>query len=383
MTEKLYYSDSYIKKFSARVVACARRDDESFEVLLDRTAFFPCEGGQNADRGFIGDAVVLDVIERDEIIHVVNSPLDIGVEYECSIDWDNKLRNLQNHSGEHIVSGIICSKYGLDNVGFHLGRDEVTLDFSGYVDDEGLMEVERLANEAVISNIKIKAEVVSKEESEKLTYRSKKNINEDIRIVTIDGYDACACCAPHLNYTGEIGQIKILDSMKYKGGVRIWIACGFDALKNHNERHSTVKEISRMLSQKQNEVAEGVSRLLDTINEKNAKISSLKEELLDLKLKELEYCSGNIIVFEVEADTNFMRRYANSAVKMCEGIFGIFGGNDGAGYKYILASDKIDLKARAKEINRALGGNGGGSVTMIQGSVSAKRAEIEKYFAVE
>ena len=290
---------------------------------------------------------------------------------------------MQNHSGEHIVSGIICSKYGLANVGFHLGRDEVTLDFSGYVDEQSLKEVERIANEAVISNIKIKAEVVSKEETTKLNYRSKKEINDDIRIVTIEGYDACACCAPHLSYTGEIGQIKILDSMRYKGGVRIWIACGFDALQNHCEKHSAVKEISRLLSQKQNEVVEGVSRLLDTINEKNAKISSLKEELLDLKLKELEYCSGNRLAFEAEADMNFMRRYANSAVKLCEGIFGIFGGNDEVGYKYILSSEKIDLKARAREINQALTGNGGGTATMIQGSVRATRAEIEKYFGIE
>lgn len=380
MTEKLYYSDSYITNFSAKVISCTSREDGNFDVLLDRTGFFPCEGGQNADKGVIGEADVIDVFDGADVVHIVDKALAVGEIYECNIDWNNKLRNLQNHSGEHIVSGLICSKYGLDNVGFHLGTDEVTLDFSGYVDDEALREIELLANKAIVMNIKIKAEVLSVEEAKERTYRSKKEIKEDIRIVTIDGYDVCACCAPHVNYTGEIGQIKILDSMHYKGGVRIWIACGFDALRDYTEKHDSVKAISQLLSLKQNEVLAGVNRLIDTISERNAKISLLKEELLELKLKELEHSPVNIVVFESEADMNFMRKYANCGVKLTEGVFGIFGGNDYDGYKYIIASDARDLKSLSKDINSALRGNGGGSATMIQGSAKATKAEIEKYF---
>ena len=192
MTEKLYYIDSYIKSFFATVVSCSPRDDGSFDVVLDKTGFFPCEGGQSADRGFIGEASVLDVIDGEDVVHVVDASLNVGQSYKCEIDWNNKLRNLQNHSGEHIVSGLICSKYGLDNVGFHLGSEEVTLDFSGFVDEEGLREIEQLANEAVFSNIKIKAEVFDAEKAKGISYRSKKEIEGDIRIVTIDGYDVCA-----------------------------------------------------------------------------------------------------------------------------------------------------------------------------------------------
>ncbi len=379
MTDKLYYKDSYIKDFVATVISCAPDGDGKYRIILDKTGFFPCEGGQNADKGTIGHANVIDVADGDDVIHITDAPLAVGEEYFCKLDWDNKLRNLQNHSGEHIVSGLICSKYGYDNVGFHLGN-EITVDFSGYVDEEGLREIERLANEAIIKNIKIKVEVVNEEKARKLKYRSKKEIKDNIRIVTIKGYDKCACCAPHVNYTGEIGQIKILDFIHYKGGVRIWLACGFEALDDYIQKHNSVKAISNLLSANQAEVVSAVNRLLDTISEKNMIISSLKDELLEIKLGSLDFCEGNRAVFESDGDMNLMRKYANAAVKLTGGAFGVFGGNDDIGYKYIIASTSIDLKAKSKEINVALNGSGGGSPTMIQGSANTTRSKIEEYF---
>ena len=254
MTEKLYDKDSHLKEFSATVLSC-EKSGENYSVILDKTAFFPEGGGQESDRGDIGEAAVLDVrIVSGEIIHCTDRPLNIGEEYACTLNWDRRFRNMQNHSGEHIVSGIVHRLYGLNNVGFHLGA-EMTVDFDGAISREQLLEVERLANKAVFQNVPIRAYYPDEKELKALDYRSKLELTENVRIVDIKGYDLCACCAPHVKKTGEIGLIKILDSFKNKGGERIFIKCGIDALDDYNDKYLNVQKISNLLSVKQYEAA--------------------------------------------------------------------------------------------------------------------------------
>ena len=227
MTEKLYDKDSHLKEFTGTVLSC-KKTGEKYAVTLNRTAFFPEGGGQQSDRGYIGGAYISDVqIKNGEILHFADKPLSVGQAYDCKLDFDFRFRNMQNHSGEHIISGIVHRLYGFNNVGFHLGA-EMTMDFDGELTRRQLDEIEDLANKAVCENLPVKAYYPTDEELKQLDYRSKLDLKENVRIVEIKGVDVCACCAPHVKATGEIGIIKILDFEKYKGGVRLIVKCGAD-----------------------------------------------------------------------------------------------------------------------------------------------------------
>ena len=380
MTEKLYYNDSYIKEFYANILYL-NEEDSLIKCVLDKTAFFPTEGGQSCDTGMIGDANVTNVEEKNGVItHFLDKIPDSNQNVICKINWNKRFRNMQNHSGEHIVSGLLNSNFGFDNVGFHLGNEDVTIDFNGTLTEDQLSEIEYKANEAVIKNIRILSEFPTREQADRINYRSKMDISENLRIVTIEGYDICACCAPHVNYTGEIGLIKFLDSIHYKGGTRLHIKCGFDALFDYSIHYKNTKNISNLLSAKQEEAYNAVCRLSQALSDEKAKIAELRAELLRSKTKNIEYCDGNRLIFEKDADMNFLRNYINIALKSTAEICAAFSGDDNTGYKYIIASEKVDLKAKANDINSALKGSGGGKPNMIQGSVSASEAEIRAYF---
>ena len=380
MTEKLYYIDSYIKEFSANILSLTEEGD-LIKCVLDKTAFFPTEGGQSCDLGTIGNAKVTNVIEKEGIItHFLDKKPSTCTDVPCIIDWNKRFRNMQNHSGEHIVSGLLHSVHGFDNVGFHLGSEDVTIDFNGVLSEAQLSEIEYKANEAIVKNIEIVAKFPTKEQAGSIEYRSKMDISENLRVVFIEGYDVCACCAPHVRYTGEIGLIKFLDSIHYKGGTRLHIKCGFDALSDYSIHYKNTKYISNLLSVKQEEAYNAVCRLSQALNDEKAKSSELRAEILRLKTEKLEYCKGNRLIFERDADMNFLRNYVNIALKSTAEICAAFSGNDDIGYKYIIASETVDLKSKAKEINSDLKGSGGGKQNMIQGSVSASEAEIRAYF---
>ena len=269
MTEKLYDKDSHLKEFEGTVLSC-EKSGEKYAVTLNGTAFFPEGGGQRSDRGCIGDAYISDVqIKNGEILHFADKPLNIGQVYNCKIDFDFRFRNMQNHSGEHIISGIVHKLFGFNNVGFHLGA-EMTVDFDGELTRRQLDEIEDLANKAVYENLPVKAYYPSDEELKNLDYRSKLDLKENVRIVEIKGVDVCACCAPHVKATGEIGVIKILDFEKYKGGVRLLVKCGRDALCDYREKYESVLEISNLLSAKRFDVSNAVSKLNEQLSAEKA-----------------------------------------------------------------------------------------------------------------
>ena len=379
MTEKLYYIDSYISEFSAKVISVTEVDG-AYEVVLDKTAFFPEEGGQSSDRGYIGESYVSYVYEKDGIIyHRVDTP-PVGTDAYCKIDFAERFDKMQQHTAEHILSGVIHALYGYNNVGFHLGEDIVTFDIDHPLTREQLDEVENLANRAVFDNIKIETSFPAPDELEKTFYRSKLDLTENVRIVKIGEVDSCACCAPHVAYTGEVGIIKILDFMRYKGGIRLHARCGLAALADYNQKYRSGYAISTKLSVKQNEIFSATERLLDTISEYKDKLYRVKCELRQIKLQGLEYTDKNICIFEDEADMNAIRAYVNEAVKKCGGMCGVFAGNDESGYKYIVASEHIDLKPMSIKMKNELSCRGGGSSIMIQGSSSSTKEEIQNFF---
>lgn len=384
MTEKLFYEDVRMVEFLGKVMECVEEGPGRYRVALDRTAFFPEEGGQAADRGTLGDAKVLDVqIEGDVIWHVTDKALEAGTVAQGRVDWEQRFDFMQQHSGEHIVSGLVHGKYGFDNVGFHLGLTEVTLDFNGALSLEQLRQIEREANEAVWKDLPVKVSFPEKAALDALEYRSKLELTKDVRIVEIPGVDVCACCAPHVERTGQIGLIKVTGVQSHRGGVRVNILCGARALADYSLRQNSVAEISVMLSARQDAVSDAVSRLKEENLKQKERCNSLQARVLTLEMDALPSPleTENVILFVGGLDTIAMRNAVNGLCEKYTGYCGIFAGATGNGYRFIVGSSSKDCRLLAASIREMPGGKCGGSAPMIQGSVNAPEEMLRQLFA--
>ena len=385
MTRKLYDIDSHIRDFSAVLLSCEPAGEGRWQILLHQTAFFPEGGGQPADTGTLTmwdtTVRVLDVQETPKgILHFTDGPLPEGPVRGC-IDWAQRFERMQCHSGEHIVSGLAHRKFGCTNVGFHMGEDEVILDFDKELTAEQIRELENDANRIVWENRPITVRYPDPDVLENLDYRSKLDLTENVRIVTIVGCDVCACCAPHVKQTGEIGVIKLTSWMRHRGGVRIWMAAGAMALRDYQAKHDSVAAISAALSVKQPEVTGGVERLKQVLSDTEYALTGAKRALAAEKIKAMPETDGNLCLFEEGMDQNTLRSLVNAGMEKCGGICAAFTGSDESGYRYVMGSKTVDLRAESKTIHAALGGKGGGQPAMIQGSIPARQDEIEAYFA--
>ncbi len=378
MTIKLYDENSYLKDFEANVVDC-REYKDGYRIILDKTAFFPTEGGQYFDQGKIANMPVTDVfLEGDDVVHVVPYPA-CGM-CKCEIDFDKRFDKMQQHTGEHIVCGIVHKLYGYENVGFHLGDDDVTFDFDGYLSWDQLYEIELLANKAVTDNRKVMA--YYPENPESLIYRSKLEISENLRIVEIDGIDMCACCAPHVKETGEVGYIKFTDAYSYKGGVRIHLACGQRAVKYAQTVRQNAVYIAKELSAKPDNVAEFFKKYQQDIANLRTSLSNVKKDLITIKAKSVEN-QENIILFEDDIDAKLLQKFVGELEDKYRGICAVFCGDDQSGYNYVIASKNKNLRDFIKEFNAVLSGKGGGSSQMVQGTLRALKSEIIEYLIKE
>ena len=377
--ERLYEADPYIREFDARVVACEQVKDH-YRILLDRTAFFPEGGGQPGDRGMIGEALIKDTHEKDGMIwHYSDRGLNPGNEVHGKIDWDFRFSNMQNHAGEHIVSGLIHGKYGYDNVGFHMGSEAVTLDINGELTKEQVKEIEKEANAAIEANIPIQVFIPEKRVLEQMEYRSKKELEGDVRIVEISGYDRCACCGTHPLRTGEIRLIKILSVQNYKGGVRIAMLSGNRALDDYMDKHESVVDISHLLSAKTGEITGAVERLLKEMADLKYTMVQMKRELMERKAKTLEISGNAVCVEENEFKGNELREYTNMLSERVEKVLVVSGGTDSQ-RRYVLIDKRGGAKTLGQEIQTLFGGKGGGSPQMIQGTMSGNFEEIKRWF---
>lgn len=380
-TERLFDKSSKLNIFDATVLSCTETEGGKYAAVLDKTAFFPNEGGQACDTGKIGGVNVISVDEKDGIItHMLDGTVEVGRQVSCTVDFEARFRKMQNHTAEHIVSGMIHRLFGYCNVGFHLGEGYMTADFNGELTESDIEKVEHLANKAVFECHPVRAYYPTAEELKTLEYRSKLDLRENVRIVEIEGVDMCACCAPHVENTGEVGLVKIIDAIRYKGGMRLTMIAGFDALADYRARQEQIKRISMAISAKQSEVAEGVCRVLSDMESLKVQLSALKREKMQMKLESIMDTENSIIVFEDNDDMLALRNFVNGAVKKTQKLCAVFAGDDEKGYKYIIASENIPLRALSKEISLSLGGRGGGSDVMIQGSVTATRDQIEEFF---
>lgn len=378
MTEKLFYQDSHRTEFTAKVISCEEAKD-GYRVVLDQTVFFPEGGGQYADTGMLGDTEVTDVHEKDDVIyHTTKAPLEAGSEVNGKINWDERFEKMQQHTGEHIVSGIVHERFGYNNVGFHLGSDYCTMDFDGPISKEQLKEIEAAANEAVYQDLEIKILYPSKDELKDLDYRSKIEIEGQVRIVEIPGYDVCACCAPHVKTTGEIGAIKLVSMVNYKGGERITMLCGRRAMRDYEKKDSMTKEISALLCAKEYEVAEAVVRLKDEQNRMKSQLAEMQQKLLEYRVAEIAVDQKIVTVFDSTLSGNLPREMMNKLLDKGAEICAVFAGTDEEEYRYVIGSRSEDVRPLSKMLNTTFQGRGGGKPEMVQGSVKGTRTEIEE-----
>lgn len=382
-TEKLYYIDSHLKEFTAKVLSCepfSRGKWQGYRVVLDRTAFFPEGGGQFGDRGWLDGIEVCDTHEKDGVIcHETAEPLTVGQTVKGELDYEERFARMQQHTGEHIISGIVHRLFGYDNVGFHLGAELTTLDFNGELTPEQVLEAETEANRTVFANLPVDVYFPEKDELKDMDYRSKIEIEGQVRIVSIPGVDQCACCAPHVSFTGEIGLIKILSCDRHRGGCRMVMVSGARALADYRQKLRSVEEVSVELSAKPEQIGEAVRRAKERQTRLKEHLNRMQAACLEQRLLEIGPEDKNVCIFEEEMDNIAMRNFVNKAMERCPGVCAAFVGNDTEGYHYILGSRSVDMRAFSGELNAEFGGKGGGKPQMVQGSLSCgTKAEIMK-----
>ena len=375
--KKLYYDSAYIKAFDANVISC-EKGKKGFEVILDQTAFYPEGGGQPTDTGVLGGIAVLEVHEKNgEVIHYLEQPLTVGERVHGEIDWEKRFIHMQEHSGEHLVSGLIHAKYGYDNVGFHMGSDEVTIDFNGLIEWDDLMEIEKKANFMIWDNLEIYADFPAKEELDVLDYRSKKELTGDVRIVKIPGGDICACCGTHVMRTGEIGLVKFLSMIHYKGGVRISLLCGKRAMEDYEKKRDQVQKVSNLLSAKPGEIASAVEKMKADITKLQEKLAESYRELIEHKVGTFEESEERIYLLEPEFGAVQLRQMVNRMIEEKKGKTVLaLSGNCDRGFLYVMGSQSEDMRLLSKELNTLMSGRGGGSVQMAQGTFFTSEEQL-------
>ena len=398
-TRRLYDEDAYRRTFFATVISC-EKTKSGYAVILDQTAFFPEEGGQTPDRGTLrisegGDValregalpspaadspavMVTDVQIADECItHFCDTSLTPGVCVLGEIDWAHRYSNMQQHTGEHIFSGVVHDALGYENVGFHLSDNIVTMDYDGPLSVEQIAEFERISNEWIFRNVAVSARYPSDEELRTISYRSKEGITGAVRIVTIEGCDVCACCAPHVARTGEVGILKVIDHTPYKGGVRLSILCGMRALNDYGKKLRVQNDLSRLLSKPEDELYTRVEGLLVEREEYRQKLYAAKQQLLELMIANTAPDAENVCLFLSDCDMNLARKTVNDLTAGHRGFCTICVGSDADGYSFILGSAAQKANEAATLLRTKLSAKCGGSDAMIRGSIHAPKEAIE------
>ena len=378
-TEKLYYTDPFLTTFTAKVLSC-EAGKGGYLVTLDRTAFYPEGGGQPADHGTLGGIAVTDVHEKDGVvIHTVEKAVEIGENVTGRIDWARRFDHMQQHSGEHILSGILCHNYHCDNVGFHLGADTVTIDYNTDISWEEVLAAEYQANQVIWADAPVEITYPSPAELEQLDYRSKKALTGKVRIVTFPEADCCACCGTHVLRAGQVGIIKVLSCQKFRSGVRMEILCGERAWRYLSGTYDQAHAMGQHLSVKPLEAAAAVERLTEELTAAKARMAELEGEVFSHKAH--EYCGkGDVVLVEPPLRPDGVRRLADAVARECGGLAAVFAGEDGR-YNYALVrADGADIAPLVKSMNAALTGRGGGRSGFAQGSVQTDADTIHAFF---
>ena len=358
-----------------------REEKNGYRIILDESAFYPEGGGQPSDTGYLDEVKVLEVHEKnEELLHYTSEPLEVGTVVKGRINWERRFDLMQQHSGEHIVSGLIREAFGYDNVGFHMGSDVITIDFNGMITAEQMEEIEAKANKKIWENVKVEITYPTPEELNELPYRSKKELSGKVRIVRFTGADLCACCGTHVTYTGEIGMVKLLSVVKFREGVRMEMLCGKRVLDYLNVVNEQNHEVSVKLSAKPNQTAQAVQRLQDENFQLKGRVLRMEEEMFAGEAEKWQGC-GNVLLFQEGLESDSVRKLTDAVMQSCGGRCAVFSKNPDGSYKYAMGEANGDLRQLTKDMNAALNGRGGGKPFFVQGSVQASEEAIREFFA--
>lgn len=383
MTEKLYYQNQYLKQFTAKIEDITEFKGKT-AIILDKTAFFPEGGGQTSDIGFIDKVSIVDVqIDEGIIYHLTESTdlkLTVGAFAECSINWNKRFSDMQNHSGEHIFSGVIHNHFGLENLGFHLGKDAVTLDFGRILSKEELDFVEYEVNKIIWSDRFINCYFPDKEELKNIEYRSKKEISDELRLVEIDGVDVCACCAPHVNHTGEIGIAKIIGTEKVRGGTRISILCGERAFNDIRVKTEQNKAISVLLSEKESESFSAVQRIKKEKEKLAYELNCTQFELIKCKAESFENKDIQVEFCDLNGDNPV--KFAELLSHRANKFSFVFNGTEGRYNFVIIGIGQFDVNQVIREMkSTGFKIKGGGRNNMVRGIIESDKKTIFEFFS--
>lgn len=409
-TRRLYDDFPYNKKFDSFVVSSfPGKKEKTLNVILDATLFFPEEGGQTPDQGTLNGFPVVDVqISKNEVItHTISlehsssslkdntSLFAPGSSVHGILDWNYRFSNMQNHTGEHIVSGLLHTLYGYENVGFRLSDHTVTLDTSGILTKEQVLDLERRANEVVWNNVPVTCEYPDPSILSTLQYRCKKELKGAIRIVTIEGIDVCACCAPHVRHTGEIGLIKFLSAVHFgKNTTRITLVSGRRALSKMQEYQSGLEESSHLLNMPREETSNGIQRLKEELVSQKERNTQTEIKLIEARVSQIlvsypdpsQRSSQDIFLFEEGLSSLSLRSLMNELCDMGWRYAGVFcktRTSEKANiepleeqWTYYIGSRKNDARIPNALLLDQLHARGGGKKDMVQGSVHGPEETI-------
>ena len=380
-TKKLYYEDPNLKTFTAMVLGC-EKTEKGFAIILVQTAFYPEGGGQACDMGILGGVTVTDVQEQGEtVIHYCDGPVSVGSPVEGSINWQRRFDLMQQHTGEHIISGLVHKYLGHSNSGFHVGQQLMEVDFDGPIDPEMLSRIEKEANEAVWQDIALKCWYPSPEELPHVAYRTKRALPWPVRIVQVPGYDSCACCGVHVTSTGQVGLIKILSCVKFHQGVRLELVCGSRALDVMCLVFEQNRLVSQTFSAKILETAEAAQRVSEQLSAEKFRSAGLEKQLWQ------QIAAGyagkeNPVHFQPDISSAALRELADAIGGVCEGYAVVYTGNDEDGYGLCIVSPRLqNARELGNNAAKALNGRGGGKPACFQGKFQTTKQQIQSYFA--
>ncbi|WP_317854308.1 alanyl-tRNA editing protein [Chakrabartyella piscis] len=379
MSIKKYETDAYTTNFVGEILTC-NKVESGYAVTLKETYFYPEGGGQPSDKGFVGNAVVLDVREKNEqILHILDRAVAVGDHLDCTIDWENRFDLMQNHSGEHILSGIICKQYNCNNVGFHMGTEKILIDFDAKIEEADIAKLEAKANEAIWTNTPILVTYPNQEELAEIDYRSKIEIDGQVRIVQAGEYDCCACCGTHVVSAGEIGVIKIIGIQSYKGGTRLEIVCGKRALLHYDKKNRSADEAGRMLSVSGEKVAGAVTNLLAEKDDLIQKLSKTKYDYFKLLAKTIPEGVENVAILGDGFAGKDLTNLADILVETTGGRAFVMSPT-AEGFAFVLISKHQDANDYMADLKTMFSGKGGGKKEAVQGKLAGKSKDILAYW---
>ena len=375
--QEYYYRHPYANELDTVVLSCHACKD-GYKVVLKDTIFYPEGGGQPCDKGTIQGVEVIDVQrEKEGIVHITKDFLPVGEKVHCEIDWEYRFDLMQNHTGEHIFSGVVKQLYGYSNVGFHMG-EYISADFNGELTEANIEEVERRVNQAIWTNLSVQEIFCSPHETAKYEYRSKIEIAGITRIVSIEGYDMCACCGMHVKNTGEIGICKVISFEKLRNKTRVFLLSGRRAFIYLGRIQQENTMISKMLSAKPLEISVAVSHLQQRYLDVQKLYRSVSMEMM-MKDADKIPTHDAILYTSVLADSEGMRAFCNRCIENGISTVMVIAKNE-VGYAYVIMSKTIDLQSIRAAFNLRINAKGGGNDEMMQGSCTATPTEISHAF---